>query len=676
MAQDKAVTLSEPVVTIKVPDVTVDNADVFIDDLQANNFTKFNDGVLTVNLPFTEATEPFRISILSRASGTELFAGTYRLGSPEARKFGIFDTVERSGSFQNDLVYKINSRRKPRDTADDRDVANDFRAAGSFTGVRNDWKLQVDGEVVGTDDDAKTLRPGKSKYDVSNGKGGIEFDNGSVFAGLSVGDVQMSGSNQLVTSGFGSRGVIFETRLFEDRLSITAGNIYGTGIVGAQRGLTAYNHKNRRSALDVKADVIRGDKISLKLHGSLLDVVRPGEIGFNVGGVPENSEANTVTGAGFDLGLFNDRIHYLTNFGWSKYENADDFSGNFGATEDDAVDHQINVGLWRGDDLVIDAYGLYSLVKPLYISVEGGAQADRNTRESGVTVNWRMISVDAAYNVFDNNVNDIGSILTTRQATSSSTVSINLDEFRDTGESNTGETDNKAGKGDSLKGEKGFSFIRLLPSSVSFNGSQSRIKALNADTVVLNSSIAGSEIPSQVTTTLGLGFSWNWENNASTSINLSRSQLDTRQAGRDTADTDDKSIDVSHTFSGEIWDASVRIALIDTRNKETTTKSTDKRYETGVSFAIRPEKLPDFFTSYDFSVLASDFEVDQNTSLTNSWRLQTSLDFTKYIPEGIGDVQPYAKVNYQIGDTNTRDPNSGFTSQFDYSLTLAVGFQY
>ena len=268
-----------------------------------------------------------------------------------------------------------------------------------------------------------------------------------------------------------------------------------------------------------------------------------------------------------------------------------------------------------------------------------------------------MISLGASYNVFDNNVNDIASILTTRQATSSGDLSVDLEEFR------------------YVEEDEGFAFVRLLPSLVFFNVSQSRIKALNADTVIFNSSINGSEIPNQVTTTLGLGFSWNWDN-ASTSINLSRSQLDTRQAGRNTADTDDKSIDLSQSFYGDIWDVSGRFAMIGTRNKDAATESNDTRFETGFSFSIRPEDLPDFYVSFDLSFLETQFDVLGTTSLTNSWRLHSTLDFTKYIPDIIGDYQPYAKLNYQIGDSDTRDPIFGKTSQYDYSVTLAVGVQF
>ena len=113
MAQDGPIALGEPVVTIEITDVTADNADVFIDDLQANGFAVFEDGLLTLELPFTEATEPFRIIVLDRESGFELFAEIYRLGPPVAEEFRIFDTMEIEGGFQNDVVYKPTSRSKP-----------------------------------------------------------------------------------------------------------------------------------------------------------------------------------------------------------------------------------------------------------------------------------------------------------------------------------------------------------------------------------------------------------------------------------------------------------------------------------------------------------------------------------------------------------------------------------
>ena len=297
IAQEEPIALGEPVVTIEVPDVTADNADVFIDDLQANSFATFGDGQLTLELPFTEATESFRITIVDRESGFEVFAATYRLGPPGEEEFRIFDTMELDGSFQNDFVYKPTSRQKPSENFDESDVANDFRATGSFYGTRDVWTVRMDGEFVGTDDDLKVPRPGKSKFDVSNGIGSLAFDSGPVYAELFVGDVYMPGNNQLVSSGFGSRGFVFETSLFDGRISIAAGNIFGNGIIGTQRGVIAYDGDNRRSAIDVSANLLRWDIVDLTLRGSMLDVRRPGNVGFNIGGVPPKFPRRTRSSA-------------------------------------------------------------------------------------------------------------------------------------------------------------------------------------------------------------------------------------------------------------------------------------------------------------------------------------------------------------------------------------------
>ena len=471
----------------------------------------------------------------------------------------------------------------------------------------------------------------------------------------------MPGSTDLVSTGFGSRGFVLETRLFDGRIEIAAGNIFGNGIIGTQRGFEAYDSENRRSAVDMRAEVLQWEEVSLTVRGTVLDVRRPGNAGFNVGEVPD-AEENSVLGLGLDLGLFDDRLVYVGDFGWSTYNNPDDFAvgdGGVGDTGDKAETHRIDASLWDDGDIFVDAFGEYSIVNPLYRSVEAFATADRETFEYGGSAGWRMVSISASYNEFDNNVNNINSILTTRQATSAGDLSIDLEEFRYVEDED----------------EDGFAAIRLLPSSVFFNASRSKVKALNADEVIVNSSINGSEIPNQIVTSFGLGFSWDWEI-GSTSISLSRSQLDTRQAGRDTADTDDKSFDISQSVFGDIWDASGRFAVIGTRNKEITSQSTDTRFEGGVSFSIRPEDLPNFFASFDASFLETQFDVARTTSLTNSWRLNTSLDFTKYMPEAIVDYQPYAKVNYQIGDTDTRDPIFGLTSNYDYAVTLAVGFQF
>ncbi len=659
-AQDAPVALTEPLVAIEVAGATAENADVFIDDLQANFFTTFEDGRLTVELPFTEATGPFRITVRDRATGAELFARTYRLGAPGVEAVRVFDTVDFEGSFQNDFVWKPTSERHPPgDSFDTTDVANDFRATGSFAATRDLWRLNVDGEIVGTDDDLKTIRPGKSKVDLANGIGSLAFDHDLLSTELSIVDLSMQGINELVSNGFGSRGFVFEASLFDGRLSLATGNTFGSDIIGTQRGVIAFDDANRRSAINADLAVLQSELIGLTLRGSVLDAVRPEAAGFNIGEVPD-AEENSVVGTGFDLSLFNDRIVYSGNYGWSTYDTPDAFAagdGNVGDSGDKAESHRVDAIVWDDGSLRVAAYGEYSLINPLYKSIESFVAADRETKEVGGSFGWGLAALSASYEEFENNVNDINSILTTRQATSSGDLSFDLDEFR------------------YVEEDAGFAYVRALPSTVTLSASRTRIKSLNGDEVIANSSINGSEIPSQVTTTLGLGFLWYWDN-ASTSIDLLRSQLDTRQLGRDTADTDDKSIDLSHSVFGDIWDVSGNFAFIDTRNKEVATQSTDTRFETGLSFSYRPDWMPDLYASFDLSFLETRFDVDGTERENDSWRFSTSLDFTKYIPEIVEDYQPYAQVTYQMSDDNTRDPVIGKTSQSDYSVFLSLGFQF
>ena len=90
-----------------------------------------------------------------------------------------------------------------------------------------------------------------------------------------------------------------------------------------------------------------------------------------------------MIGAGIDLALFDDRLLYVADFGWSTYNNPDDFAVGVGDTGDKAETHRIDASLWDDGDIFVDAYGEYSIVNPLYRSVEAFATADRETFEYG-----------------------------------------------------------------------------------------------------------------------------------------------------------------------------------------------------------------------------------------------------------------------------------------------------
>ena len=225
-------------------------------------------------------------------------------------------------------------------------------------------------------------------------------------------------------------------------------------------------------------------------------------------------------------------------------------------------------------------------------------------------------------------------------------------------------------------GDTWFSPSYAIPSNFSVRVVRSRVKALNGEEVLANSSLNGSEIPNQTTSLVGFGASWDW-GWGTTDLDLVRSLLDTRQAGRETADTDERSLDIIQTYFSDFWDLTARVGIGRNENKEVNTRSIEYRYEGGVSLGFRlDERFPNLFTSFDASLNDTAQKVAGNHLLINTWRSSTTLDFSKFIPDVLDDYQPYAELTYLVAETDTRDPVIGPSSQYSYALTISTGFRF
>lgn len=667
-------------VVLQVEGATADSVDVLLDDALVNDFVKFEPNRIVLDVPFTEETTPFTIVVVNREDGSELLRQSYQV--PVS---GVLDTFDAQASFQNDTVWRAKSRAKPpppgyRTT----DIANDWRLAATALATKGQWRAGIDGEITGTDDDNKSLRPGGPKIDVARGIGFVEYAGPVLQTRGTLGDVDMAPGVGLVNQGFQSRGFTIDARLLNERIQLSGGNVFGRDIRGTERGVEAFDTDNRRTAANLIIRAIQSEMANLEVSGSFLDVVRPTGQDFGFGNTTDGEE-NTVGGGGFKFDTWNGRLRFSGEYAYSTYANPENLnfdnefggSADIGRTEDKAYNMRGEVDVLQGETYGASLYAFKEQVDPLFLSVQSGATPDRKTYEYGTTLNWDFVTFTASKNVFDNNVDDIPSILTTRQRTRSAALEFALDQFREPPPppEQPDQSEQQDGAAQPPPPEPGFNYGIFLPATISLSVSEAAVEALNAEVVGANSSINGSEIPHQFTVTYTVAFGWIWSF-GDTSIDFSRSKLDTRQAGRDTADTRETSVGFSQSYRRDNWSTSIRLGLGKFENEEVTSASVDHRLEAGWTFDITFETLPNFSASFDVNRNKSVFNTAGNSALTNSWRVNSSLDFSKYIPKYVEDYEPYLRLNFSMDETDNRDPFIGGQRTFNYALSVAAGFKF
>lgn len=630
-----------------------------------------------VDLPFAEESKPFVISVRRRGEEEPVFSKKFQYAESK-----YYDTLTASGSFQSDNVWKINSNARPRPEQFERsDRTHDFLTSGKLEVTKGKWTTRFDGEIAGSNDTRKRLRQSDgSKTDITRAIGVLEFRDNSDLVQASIGDITINGGMELVNQGYSSRGVQLLSNWFGERLKVNVGNAFGSDIRGTQHGIDGYRQDNRRTAANVSIDVLRGSDVGLTLLGSWLDVERPSASDFGFGQVADGEE-NTVYGGGAKLALLDNRIQVKSELAYSEYANPESLNtfnefGNsvdVGVTTGAAQFHRADVDIWRGDMLTVRGHTSYRLVEPLFQSVQSGQIADRETWDYGVSTTYDFITLTIGRNVFENNVDDINSILKTRQKRDAGSLDFSLSKFREipAADGNAEDGDKKAAK-DGLD----LSILRrLIPSSIQLTKSRERVSALNGDVVGANSSINGSEIPDQVTTTDGVTFSWDWSF-GSTSLAISESQLDTRQPGRQTADTEDRSLSFDQSFTFGVYSGSFRLGLGEFENNEITTRSQTVRQETGFTVGADLEYLPKITSGLDISRSREFDQVNDQDGYSNSWRVNAVLDFSKFVPKFHEAVAPYVTLNGSIDRTYSRAAGGTDQSTSNYAVSLAFGFRF
>lgn len=659
--------LREPFIEFNLDVESLDDIEILINGQLANAFAALEQGQVRFGLPFPATGEPIRLEVVRADTGETLFTQTYRFAPAT-----VFDRQD--FSFTALEIAEARPLRRLSPEPDDggyRGAENDFLVTGKYSGLRGNWSVGADGEISGATDRTRRVRDDGPAVDMRDGSAFLAYDEQGAGGQLTVGDLDVLSGTALVIEGYRSRGIGLATSLFDDRLTVAGSSTFGTDIVGLQHGFGQSSESNRFAA-DVGLEVVRSSDANVKLTGSFLDAERPPSSNFGVGEVVEG-EKNRVLGGGLAINLFGGRISTTSNFASSRYENPAEFDPvlnalpgfyDVGVTTGRAHTHRADLVVWQEESFNVLAFGGYSLIDPLYRSIQSYAEADRETIEFGGFVGWGPAGLDLGYQVFENNVDDAPAILTTKQKTTSATLTLSLEAYR-------------APIGDS----NGLSWgTQLIPSAISLAYADSRVTAENAAAVLADPRLfyTLSDIPNQVLRSASVNFSWSWPN-GSTDITLATNRLDNRPPSDTTADMIDKSIDVAQTLFGDVWDLTAYVTASQARAGPSTNTSKRHFVAPGMSFSLRLEDWPDFTGYVDATWDTTDFGVDDSDSHARTRRVGASLDFSKYLPvhatDPLGALQPFAVVSWQFQDTKLHDPYFGEQSQISHTAMFTVGFQ-
>lgn len=658
-AQEEITVLEEPTVTFDVAGIAIDQLEILIDGALANDFARQEEGQIVLRLPFTRSSDRFRVVVRVAETGEELLAQTFQFA-----KGLIFDSEKLEVHALVTGTGRPTSRLRPlQPDYDEADLGYDFQGSVAFDGVNENWSMGAQGAFQGSDDDGATVRPGGSKFDLQEGHVFAAYHDDTNQALLIAGDVVVTGLNQLINQGYQTRGIGLTTSWLRERVTLDGATTFGTDIRGFQHGF-GQDDDNQRLAVDLGVDVLRSELLGARVTGSLLSAERPSATNFGIAEIPE-AERNRVLGSGIELNLFQGRVISRSNFAWSRYENPAPLGiTDFGATKGNAQDHRVDATLWQGEAVHVTVFGGYSLIDPLYRSVQAFHAADRETYEFGGGVSWAWVQLGVKRYVFETNVDESPTLLTTRVASNEGNLSLALETFRQG------------------SGEIGADWVRrLIPSTVGLAVTDVRIDALNEAQILANSVLGytPADIPKEVTRIGTLNFNWTWPR-ATTDLQFSASRQDTRTLGLQSADISDEGIGLSQSFFGEIWEITGRVTANRTRDKATATSSRTVSLSAGLDFSLRPEGWPDLTAYVDWQRDVTDLLVTGTEQRNRVRRYGATLDFSKYLPryrwDPLGEIRPFLTSSWLYQDNDLSDPNFGHFSATYYAVIFSAGIRF
>ena len=623
---------------------------VYIDGALADSFTQLDDETLTIAVPFPSSTRTYQIELRAGVSGPVIHSANYR----RATAFDLFDSYSASHTGQLSGLVSQQARPIPDPGVSFDDLSQQFDTRLSYEALAKNELISVSlsGEITGTSNGASTLRADGSEIDLTRTEFKTDFEFFNSPMQIRIGDTSYRGISELVNQGVRSRGISGTATLFNGKLKLGAGRVFGTDIVGVTQGILPGGNKNVRYGLSLESSWFDEGPVPIVIGADWLDVRRPSQASVNIAAV-DDAEINRVFGLSVNAAAREGRVVYAGRWARSSYLNPSDPT-NFAfvegqvetpASKDEAWSHDLS---WSslledvaGQPLSFSMQGRWARIGLLYRSAAGVSAADRDEQSLNVSLNRNWLAGTVAAPSTENNVEDVPGILKTRSETVSAAANISMDALF---------------AGQDQDGQRSV----WIPESLSLSQTTENIEALNPTIIQKFSSLNGSEIPRQTSTSLSASANWTWgeSNPQNLSLSWSVNKIDNKQLGRDLADNKDTRIDLSYAIAGSWWDATARLGQSLSNNFDPDARSNSKSVDFGLSTTLRPDNWPSFSVSIDQSRFRADDLIFAIKSAEDSVRYSVNVNAGDWLAQRVNFINaenpPSLSINWQRTEGDSR----------------------
>jgi hypothetical protein len=172
--------------------------------------------------------------------------------------------------------------------------------------------------------------------------------------------------------------------------------------------------------------------------------------------------------------------------------------------------------------------------------------------------------------------------------------------------------------------------------------------------------------------TYGAGLSWSWEN-GDTEFSFNRGQAVSRRLSLAPSDSEEWSVDFSHTTYGRIWDATAYGYASSARTDLMGSGSSETFYGGGVTASLRAERWPEASVSVALDRFDALYEGFLEESSDRSLDLRLDLDFSKYLPRRAEGPDPYLTAGFYAQRRLSRESPSLRTSDWGHAFHITFG---
>lgn len=602
-----------------------------VDGFLLSGLATLQDGVLTLEPPFEK---PGRHVLLVRTlAGQEVARVPFDI-LPRRPELAFSYTADASASTTGAIVTRSTAQLEK--NSETHTQTFDGAASATVSAVRGAWSLETSANALAAESVERSSFP-ERRWDFSNVRGTLAYRPEDAGAGgeVSVGDVDVSGDNAFVHSGFSGRGVAVSAFALDERIRFSSGFLSGDTPIGYLSEIQEPDDDEFRFGAQIDAALIEEGPITLALGLTAFHGERSLFFGFDDSSV-DNAETNTAFGAKIGVGFFEDQLRYTGEFGRSTYGAPATVGSDVVFETETAYGqaHLLEFDAPLEEDTISFLTG-YERTEPFFQGFEGGFSSDSESFKVGADSSFGAFGLGGEVSVTRDNLDKVAEQLRTRVLSVSGYASYSFDdEIFD---------------------------IPLWPDAVNFSADFIRNDTLDVDAYLAATGFELSDAPFSSERTFGADVSWSYELTdatlADTSVSYSRTFNDERTFEFEDADTVDNSVSFSQSFSGDWWSFSGDTSFNFGRQFDPEIDGSTLGIDFSIAASLTPEIWPHLSVSLQRSVFNTNLDAEDFSETTRDITAVFDLSFTPLLtrfglPEGVQASIQYERTRSETeGDS-------------------------